>query len=87
MIKIHVDNEKRRIDVDHNYLDQNYDENKENQLVLELLYAIDILCADLYVRNSQLNNIQKETKAFSTRNRILDKMKKIDYSCPEYFED
>ena len=77
MIKIHVDNEKRRIDVDHNYLDQNYDENKENQLVLELLYAIDILCADLYVRNSQLNNIQKETKAFSTRNRILDKMKKI----------
>lgn len=80
MIKINVD--KGLIIVDHDCNGKN-----EKQIADELIQAIDILCADLYVNNSLLNNEEKVKKALETRNSILEHMKNTDYSCKEYFED
>lgn len=80
MIKIHVDT--GFIMVDHDC-----EGKKEEQIADELILAIDILCADLFVNNPLLNNEEKVKNALATRNNILEHMKNLDYSCKEYFED
>lgn len=79
MIKIYVD-------ISHIIVDHDCEGKKEEQIAAELVLAIDILCADLYVNNPLLNNQEKVKKALETRNSILDHMKNIDYSCEEYFD-
>ena len=80
MIKIYVDTNYHAVDHD-------CEGKKEAQIAAELIPAIDILCADLYVNNPLLNNEEKVKKALATRNSILEHMKNLDYSCEEYFED
>ena len=80
MIKFDVD--KGHIIVDHDCYGKS-----EKQIAAELVQALDILCADLYVDNLLLKNEEKISKALETRNNILDQMKNIEYSCEEYLGD
>jgi hypothetical protein len=80
MIKFDVD--KGHIIVDHDC-----EGKSEKQIADELVQALDMLCADLYENNPLLNSKEKIDKALETRNNILDKMKNIEYSCEEYFDE
>jgi hypothetical protein len=76
MVNIEVKNKK--VIVDHDY-------KSSNRIADELIEALDIICADLYV-NCDLTNEEKVRKAIKTRNEILISMTKKEYSCEEYFD-
>lgn len=76
MIKIDVDDCKVIVDHNHKNVDKIAD---------ELIKALDIICADLYV-NTDLPNDEKVKRATDTRNKILTEMTKKEFWCEEYFD-
>lgn len=76
MINIQVDDFK--VIVDHNH-------KNADKVADELIKALDIICADLYV-NTDLTNEEKIQRAIETRNAILIKMTNKEFWCEEYFD-